>query len=337
MIRRATLADVARKTGLNASTVSRALSRPERVNDETRRRVEQVAAELGYSPNIMARNLSRGVINTILVMAPNFADQALLPVFTDVLLGICNEAEAQGFNVMIQHHSASTIPPEDVVKVLNGGMIGGVILMATDHWKAVPEIGSGTQPPPIVSIMVDMTHLGLTSVVAQEAEGFSEMVDYLVRRGYMSFAYVSGPKGATHEKIRCRSVMTQLTTHGLGDRLIRLEGGPFDMASGARAAKAYLALHERPRAIICSSDALAVGFMHGIIAAGLSVPEDVAIVGYDGLDYSAFVTPTLTTMSQPSTEIGRSAMRSLADLILGQASTAQLIALRPKLLVRDSA
>lgn len=336
-MQRVTLADIARKTGLNLSTVSRALSRPGRVSEDTRRQVERAAADLGYAANIVARNLSRGTSDTIMVMAPNFADQAISPVFTEILLGVCNEADVLGFNVMIQRHPRPCIPTADVVKYLQSGIVDGVLLLATNRWDLTRKLWPGAQPPAVVSLMQDMTGFGLTSVTAQEAEGFSHLVAYLLKRGYRSFAYVSGPEETSHEPVRRRAVEEYLARNGLADQLVRLEGGPFDMASGARAGQAYLALPNRPRAVICCSDALAVGFMRSMIEAGLSVPDDVAVAGYDGLDYTAFVTPPLTTVSQPSEEIGRAAMQALADLLRGRSSSTRLITLSPELVVRNSA
>ncbi|NHN85068.1 LacI family DNA-binding transcriptional regulator [Acetobacter musti] len=337
MAQRITLADLAEKTGLNISTVSRALTRPGRVSAETRRLVEKVAADLGYMGNIAARNLSRGTTETIMVLAPNFTGQAISPVFTEVLLGVCDEAESLGLSVMIHSHTGQPIPTADVMRFLHNHTVDGILLIATEKWDRAVAGHKDGPAPPVISVMHDLTSEGLSSVVAQEEEGFVAVVDHLAGLGHRSFAYIAGLPGVYHEVRRYAAVRDRLTALGLQDGLVPIEGGPFDLASGFAAAGRFLALDQRPTAAICCCDALAIGFMQGVRQAGLSVPDDVAVAGYDGLDYTAFITPALTTAVQPSAEIGRAGVRMLDDFLKGRITAPRLVSLAPRLAVRESA
>ncbi|ARW15304.1 LacI family DNA-binding transcriptional regulator [Komagataeibacter europaeus] len=336
MTKRITLADLAEQTGLNISTVSRALSRPDRVSNETRRLVEKVASQLGYETNVAARNLSRGTTDTILVLASSFSGQAISPVFTGILLGVCEEAKALGLNVMLRQYLEQTISASDVMRYLQAGVADSVLLVATEQWLPPAERSPDEGTLPVVSIFNDLTTSGLTSVMTQEVDGYVAIVDHLVERGHRHFAFVSGPAGIGHEHIRYNAVKSRLSTLGLGKKLVRLEGGPFDMASGTKAAQAFLALKKRPTAVICCSDGLALGFMHTVLGSGLRVPEDVAIAGYDGMDYTAFTSPSLTTVIQPTLEIGRVAVQVLADIHNGRITTPRLVALAPTFVARQS-
>ncbi|GCE78823.1 LacI family DNA-binding transcriptional regulator [Komagataeibacter oboediens] len=336
MTKRVTLADLAEQTGLNISTISRALSRPDRVSNETRRLVEKVAAQLGYETNVAARNLSRGTSDTILVLASSFSGQAISPVFTQILLGVCEEAKALGLNVMLRQYLGQSISASDVMRYLQAGVADSVLLVASEQWE--PPVGRIPDQGmlPVVSIFKDLTSAGLASVMTQEVDGYVAIVDHLIERGHRHFAFVSGPEGIGHEHIRYNAVKNRLSTLGLGQKLIRLEGGPFDMPSGAKAAQTFLALKNRPTAAICCSDAQALGFLHTILESGLRVPDDVAIAGYDGMDYTAFTSPALTTVIQPMLEIGRVAVQVLADIHNGRITSPRLVALAPTFVIRQS-
>jgi len=334
-MRRVTLSDLACQTGLNVSTVSRALANPSRVNPKTRRLVEKAAAESGYTAHLAARSLSRGATDTIMVLAPSFHGQPISPVFTETLRGICEETQNSGLSVIIQQHVAQPIPPDIVLRHLRSGMIDGVLLFASDIWS-LPEDDGRATPPPVVSVMHDLSPKGLSSITVREDLGFASIVDHLLERGHRTFAYVSGPEGNFHDTIRRRAVIERLAVHGLHEALTILPGGPFNLASGAFAAEHFLALPRRPGAAICASDALAVGFMHTVQQAGLRIPDNIAVAGFDGLEYGAFMNPALTTMEQPVAEIGRLATRLLQNVIAGRISEPQLVSLPPKMVVRAS-
>ncbi|KAB8123008.1 LacI family transcriptional regulator [Komagataeibacter medellinensis] len=336
MAKRVTLADLAEQTGLNISTISRALSRPDRVSSETRRLVEKVASQLGYATNIAARNLSRGTSDTILVLASSFKGQAISPVFTQLLLGVCEEAKSQGLNVMLQQCLEQTISARDIIRYLQTGVADSALLVAAEQWLPPTDSETGEKILPIVSIFKDLTAAGLTSVMTQETDGYTAIVDHLLARGHRQFAFVSGPEDIMHEQIRYRAVKQRLSAQGLDNALIRLKGGPFDMPSGQKAGQAFVALENRPSAVICCSDALALGFMHAVMESGLRVPQDVAIAGFDGMDYTAFTTPSLTTVIQPAVELGRVAVQLLGDLHNGKITVPRLVALAPTFMARQS-
>lgn len=334
---RVTLADIARLTGLNLSTVSRALSRPGRVNAETRQRVEDAASQLGYATNLAARSLSRGRAETLMVMLSGLAGQAISPVLTEVLRGVSAEATAQGYGVFMQSLPDDEVRLADVAHLVRNGMVDGALLLIPVEDHPAPEDLLSVSGLPVVATLHDQTRLGFPSVIAQEAEGFRMLVDHLLIRGHRRFGFLGGPERVDHDVIRFDAVRAHLAARGLAGSCVRLEGGPFDMAAGRRAAQRFTGLAGRPTAVLACSDTLALGFMRGVMEAGLRVPQDVAVTGYDGLDYGEFSTPSLTTLRQPSAEIGRMGTRLLIERCMGRGSAdPQHIALPTELVLRES-
>ncbi|WP_342629311.1 LacI family DNA-binding transcriptional regulator [Nguyenibacter vanlangensis] len=333
-----TLADLAARTGLNISTVSRALSKPERVSAETRKLVRRAAEQLGYATNLAARSLSRGRADMFMVVLSNFPGQPISPVLTEALRGVFDEAAQRGYGVIIKRVEYAELAVEELMDLALNGMVDGVLMLAPARSaRTVRRI----RPPahiPVVSVMHDMVAGGISSVVALEQAGFYGLTDYLLRKGHRHFAFLSGLVDTTHEKLRFEGVMQRLAEEGMADACDLLPGGAFDMESGLKAVPHFLSLENRPTAVICCSDALALGFIRGALKAGLRIPQDVAVSGYDGLEQGEYSTPTLTTLIQPSAEIGRLATRLLIDRCQQhQATPPQLVALGTMLAERESA
>jgi LacI family transcriptional regulator, repressor for deo operon, udp, cdd, tsx, nupC, and nupG len=335
---RVTLADIAARTGLNISTISRALTKPDRVNAQTRKLVLKAAEQLGYTTNLAARSLSRGRSEMIMAIMPSFPGRPISPVLIEALRGVCDEARARNYGVIVKPVDQADVPAEELMDLALNGMVDGVLLFSALRNKVTPtrlRVPSGTH---VISVFHDLLAIGLSSVVAREQAGFYEMTDYLIRQGHRRFAYLGGPPGLAHELFRFAGVQQRLAEEGSHATCHKLKGGAFDMETGLKAADQFLALRDRPSAVLCCCDGLALGFMRGVLKAGLKVPGDVAITGYDGLEEGKYATPALTTVSQPSVEIGRVATRMLIERCESQApATPQLVALNTTLVERESA
>ncbi|WP_173582742.1 LacI family DNA-binding transcriptional regulator [Acetobacter musti] len=334
---RVTIADIARDVGLNPSTVSRALSNPDRVSPETRRLVSQAAVRMGYVMNQMARSLRTGRTSTILVTAPAPSDRSISPVVMDVLRGIFSEARRMDYGVLVREteSGAATLRRTPVSGVADGiiSISGTEVLMRAGG--VAPDLAG----VPVISLLTDQTRHGIPSIVADEEAGFREIAEYLLSRGHRRFAYVQGPGEASeHDRPRLRGLCDRLARETPEIRPVVLLAGDFDFASGARAAGEFLALDTLPTAVACVCDFVAQGFIHRVMEAGLRVPDDVAVVGYDDVDFSGWTTPGLTTVSQPTVKIGEAGARMLIDACLGRFElTAQRVIMPVSLIRRHSA
>lgn len=334
---RVTIADIARDIGVNPSTVSRALSNPGRVSPETRELVSRAAERMGYVVNHTARNLRTGRTNIILVAAPSSENRSISPVVIDVLRGVFSEARKMDYGVLVRE-------TESDVDALTRGPVSGVAdgIISVSGTETVMRAG-GLTPDltgvPIISLLMDQTRRGIPSIIADEEAGFRQITDYLLTKGHRRFAYVVGPGMASeHDQPRYRGMCDRLSEELGAPAPVRLIAGDFDFRSGARAAEQFLMLAERPTAVACVCDAVALGFMHRVREAGLRVPGDVAVTGYDDVDFANWTDPGLTTVSQPTVEIGQAGARMLIDACLGRFDlTAQRVIMPVSLVRRESA
>jgi LacI family repressor for deo operon, udp, cdd, tsx, nupC, and nupG len=164
-----------------------------------------------------------------------------------------------------------------------------------------------------------------------------EATKHLLELGHKRFFYVGGPAGTYHEVERRKGMSECLRNAAINPRDIAMCNGDFLLQSGTSAAEQFLSLQRRPTGVICCNDLMAIGFMKRMRSAGLRIPEDVAVVGFDGIEYGEYCDPTLTTCKQPTLELGKAGVRLLLDIIENKTeSKASRVVLDSKLVVRGS-
>jgi len=329
--RAATIHDVAKRAGVSTATVSRALATPDLVSDSTRGRVLAAVKATGYTPNVAARNLRARRSMMVLVMVPSITNA----FFAEVLRGIDDELVASGYGIMIANLDNKAEREPRYVELAFAGQVDAVLLMSgripQGNGKVMTEAGV-----PIATICVSVG-TGLASIMVDDSAGSRHVVDHLVGLGHKSFGYVSGPQGNQNEVGRWQGFCDGLEAAGFDTGKIHYWPGDFSIPAGVEAAYAFLALSPaaRPTAVYAVSDTMAIGFMKTVIEGGVRVPDDVSIVGFDGIEFAEFVTPTLTTIQQPRRQIGRMGARTLIKA-LNEQSKPQSILLDAPLIVRDS-
>ena len=328
--RGATIHDVAARAGVSTATVSRTLASPDLVSLPARARVMKAIEATGYTPNVAARNLRARKAMMVLVVVPNIGNH----FFTEILRGIDDELVGAGYGMIIANLDNRPEREARYVDLAFAGQVDGVLLLG----GRVPE-GNGRRMSdaglPIATICVAIPGAGLPFVMVDDIEASKAVVAHLHALGHRRFGYVAGPPGNMNEIGRRRGFKAGLAAVGLRARDAIYWPGDFMLDSGVRAAKDYLARKDRPTAVYAVSDHMAIAFMKTVTAAGLRVPEDVSIVGFDGIEFSDFVTPTLTTIRQPRHELGQAAARILLEA-LGGGKPARGIHLEAPLLVRGS-
>lgn len=333
------MSDVARLAGVAVSTVSRALANPGRVNEETRLRIAAAAEELGYTPNAAARNLRVGRSDIVMVVLPGPLFYGASQAVSEVLQGVDAELTRAGFHLLIANLDREEATERHILDLAFGGTVRGAIILSSDlprHGnRALPDAGI-----PIVSILLDLTGNGVPSVVTNEREAMRDATRRLIALGHRRFYFVPGPIGNFHDVERYGGLVEALNEAGLGEGSVRRFGRSYDFRQGfecgSDAAGEFLELDERPTAVLCCSDDIAIAFMHAIRGAGIPVPDAVSVVGFDGAAVGEFCGPGLATIRQPTADMGAAAARGLLKAITGAGSPAERTVIASEWLERGS-
>jgi LacI family repressor for deo operon, udp, cdd, tsx, nupC, and nupG len=302
--RSATIQDVAARAGVSTATVSRTLANPDIVSADTRARVLAAVRATGYTPNVAARNLRARRAMMVLVVVPNVANS----FFAEVLRGIDDELVASGYGMIIGNLDNLVEREARYVDLAFAGQVDGVLLMngriPAGNGRLMTEAGL-----PMATICVALA--GLPYVMVDDDIASRAVMRHLLGLGHRRFGYIGGPTGNMNEIGRRAGFVAALEEAGIAPASAVYWPGDFMLEAGVAAGRAYLAAKRRPTAIYAASDYMAIGFMKTVSEGGARVPEDVSVVGFDGIEFSDFATPRLTTIRQPRHELGRTGARVL--------------------------
>ncbi|WP_159588071.1 LacI family DNA-binding transcriptional regulator [Chelativorans xinjiangense] len=304
--------DVARLAGVSTATVSRAISTPSVVSEATREAVFDAVRRTGYQINLTARNLRRRRTGAIVVMVPDLGN----PFFSRILAGIEHVAAPAGFSVLIVDTKQPHAEEGQLFTYLHNTRADGLISLDGSLPRALLERLDGSNGlPPIVFACEWMAGGLFSKVVIDNAAGAAMAVRHLHGHGHRRIGHVLGPQGNVLTSARLKG--TRAALEDLDLRIVPewFFDGDFSLQSGAEAARAWLALQERPTAVFCASDQMACGFISELSMEGYSVPQDVSVVGFDDIDIARRFIPSLTTIHQPRNDIGAEAAKLLIERI----------------------
>lgn len=308
-MRETTLRDVAELAGVSPRTVSNVVNGYAKVTDTTREKVERAIAQLGYRPNVLARNLANGRSGQIVVVVP-YLDT---PYFSELLQAIIPAAREAGYNVLVDQtdgdraHEASLVG-RGARQLLFDGMIFSPLGLSQDDLSvrdpALPLVVLGERTS-------DGTfdHVGIDDVAAS-----AEAVGHLIEIGRGRIAAIGDQPYPTGEaaQLRTRGFRAAHAAAGRAvDESLIIGTARFNRLDGARAMAALLDRPDPPDAVFCYSDLVASGAIHTILARGLRVPEDVAVIGYDDIEDGRYGRPTISTISPDKQAIARTAVERL--------------------------
>ncbi len=307
----ATIYDIARHVGVSAGTVSRALSRPEKVLPATRQRIEQAAAALGYVPNTVARTLKTQRSGKILVTVPDIAN----PFFAQILQGAEDAALAAGYAVLLGDTQHEPAREERYAQMLLRNEADGLIVLGhrlpPTARRIVKRLGAAA---PVVNGCEFDPSLGIPSVHIDNAAAARTAMEHLYALGHKHIAVIGGPPDNPLHQQRLEGARAAARDRGRLRRLVVMPGD-FSVESGHAAAKALLGRSPAPTAAFCFSDQMALGALAACRELGVQVPEAFSIVGFDDLASSRYLTPPLTTIAQPMREIGARAVGLLLAVV----------------------
>ncbi|TDP93387.1 LacI family transcriptional regulator [Leucobacter luti] len=332
----ATIRDVATLAGVSAGTVSNVLNRPSYVRAETRERVMQAIAELEFIPDQRSRQFRPGRTHTIGISVAELGN----PFFVDVALGaeeVCRENDLgvvlcnSGYDPTLESHNLDLLVQQRVQ---------GIIITPVDENSSRLESLKDRGVP-----MVFVDRVGddrdVWSVGVDDREGGRLAARHLVDRGHRRIAFLGHPHRSPKVKLRYQGAR-EVVNQSDGDITLELVSAASWTVEEGRRVGAQLAARpgdKRPTAVFCANDMLALGLTQELLRNGLSVPGDIAVVGYDDIEWAGVGAVPLTTISQPRTLLGRTAVEMMIRLInrSGPLPEANHIILKPELVVRDSA
>ena len=321
---RPTLADVAAATGVAISTVSRALTRPERVNATTRERIEAAAQELGYAVNTTARALTSGRTRSVAVLVSDVTN----PFYFGIIRGTQQELKAAGYTQLLLDTEESDELEDAMLQRLRASYDGAIIAASRLTDRRLAELAAHL---PLVA--VNRQTRGVPSVFIDTPAGVGEAVEHLVAHGHRRIAYVAGPPTSWPNERRWRAFRTATAAHGV--EMARV--GPFRPRQAQGAAAADAVLESGATACLAFNDLLAIGMLSRFAERGVRVPEDLSVVGCDDMFGADFCHPPLTTITAPIAQAGRVAVSILlAQLGGGDGPVRRTATLPTHLTVRTS-
>jgi DNA-binding LacI/PurR family transcriptional regulator len=325
------LEDIARETGFSISTVSRVLSKSSYpVSEPIREKVLHAADLMGYKPNIAARSLRTDRTNTIGILV----DDLLSPFTPPIVRGIQDYLNEHGFLSLIVNSDWDPGQEQAAIQTLLSRPVDGIVFVEYSHQTHSDDLEQSDKPHVFVHRLFGSPIKN--SVVPDDYYGASLATDHLIQLGHRRIGYINGPENWHTCRARLNGYQNTLANHQLPFDASLVQPGDWEIESGYAATKNLLNLAEPPTAIFAANDAMALGAIYAIQDAGLSVPEDVAVVGYDNRNFTKTVRPRITTVSMPVIEMGGVAAELLLRQIAEGRKEEEEVKVKGQLIIRET-
>lgn len=308
------LKDVAQKAGVSVATASRALADHPRISEATKERVRRAARELGYTPSAIARSLVKRETRTLGVVTTTVTD----PYAAQVVRAVEDAAEAAGYTLLLV--ASHGVPRREVagIRMLQERRVDGIIVISSRGSHLYDGL-LGTLDVPVVLINSVLPHPTARSVRADNRQGMRLATEYLIDLGYRRVAYIGGPRQGHSAQERWQGYLDALTEAGLTPDLDLVFPGEGRAEDGRRALRAMWERSPRPDAVVCYNDLTAMGVLAEAWRNEIRVPDDLAVIGFDNLPFSELTAPPLTTVTQPTEEMGHAAVALALHMRKGEA------------------
>lgn len=332
----ATLKKIAQIAGVNISTVSRALNDSPLITQETKEKVLAIAESMNYFPNSLARGLVNHKSETIGIILPKiFFLQG--PFFSEVLRGIEHVSVRNGYNILIASATGKKQEKNFPFNLTRGKRIDGMVII-NEQQRIRNLLAIKKENFPFVFLNRYIKDAAINCVSSDNMQGGYLATNHLIKLGHRRIAAVTGSfkMAASHERLQ--GYKSALEEQGIAFDMKLVQEGLFEQGieSGVECTKRFFEQEELPTAIFAFSDEIAIGVMQVIKNKGLRIPEDIAVVGYDNIEYSAHLSPPLTTISQNPFTIGSESCQMLINILNDQSLEKNHILIPVNLIVRDS-
>jgi LacI family transcriptional regulator len=325
-----TIRDVAEKAGVSISTVSRVLNATCPVHSDKSVRVERAVAELGYTPNPAARSLHSRETGGIGIILPFVSGE----FFSEFLVGVDEAAQEEGYFLLIStsHHSSA-----DLKKAMRGmyKRVDGLLIMAP-LMSAAQVQGLAPEGVPFVFANTRSGNVIQDGVTFDNYGGMYAMTMHLISKGHRRIGFVKGPEKAYDALERLRGHRQALHDMGIAEDPSLIVQGDYDQKGGYESAQQLLGVTDRPTAIMASNDNAAIGVLSALRNAGIEIPSEMAVTGFDDVPSAQYANPPLSTVHVPVRELGSAAIRQLIRRLRGEVDTYQERTLPVDLRIRQT-
>jgi len=325
--------DIAAKAGVSIATVSHSFRNPGRVSDATREKVLAVAAEAGYSPDRLAAGLRTAKSGNIVVIIPDIADS----MNGGIINAIETVARSRGYSVLLGNTQGSEQREREFAMMARSRHADGVILMSHRVPFDLDEGGnSKIDLPPLVNGCEFTGNPMFPTISINDEQAGRDAADHLIEYGHKSIAVITGDIESTSSKERLNGFRLAMKDAGLTVNENLVIFGQYTLKSGESSTEGLLRKKNRPTAIFCFSDEIALGCQYALQRNGFQVPDDMSIIGFDDIPFAKYFSPPLTTISQPTEQIGAACATTLLDLIDGKQPEQQRQFMPHELVIRES-
>jgi LacI family transcriptional regulator len=328
-----TIKDIARKANVSYATVSRALNNKRGVRQTTRSKILELAEQMSYTPNAIARGLVKKQTQTLGLILPDITN----PFYPEVARGIEEGAAERGFSIFLCNTNWERNREAHYLRLLAEKRVDGIILAPIDNEVEAIE-NRLTGKIPIVYVSNAPAGTRQSFVVMDNVLGGFLATEHLIEAGYEKIGFVGSTEDSLTVDERLAGYRRALEKYGIPIEEKYVQLGEFNEKAGYQIIRGMIAGGDFPRAVFAENDLLALGVLHGVKASGLSVPEDVAVVGFDDIPVASYPEVQLTTVSQPTYEMGRKSVEILLERIQAaeKPAAARQIYLKPSLNIRRS-
>ncbi|MGD8406206.1 MAG: LacI family DNA-binding transcriptional regulator [Anaerolineales bacterium] len=326
-----TIKDIARESGYSIATVSRVLNHSSYpVKDTVREKILETADAMNYRPNLVARSLRTDQTNTVGILV----DDLLSPFTPPVVRGIQDQLKENNFISLIVNSDWNIEQEQAGIESLLSRPVDGIIFVEYSHLTSSEALTKANKPGVFVHRLFGTPIKN--SVVPDDNYGASLAVDHLIHLDHRSIAYINGPENWHNAKERLEGYKKTLKRHEIPLVEEWIQPGDWEVEGGYRGAQNLLQLSNRPTAIFAANDLMALGAIYAIQDAGFSVPDDIAVVGYDNREFTWIVRPNITTVTMPVYEMGRIAAEILLQQIADGANGHEEVKVIGELVIRDT-
>lgn len=320
--------DVARLAGVSVATVSRALSNPEKVSSESLDKVHKAIAEVGYRPNMLARNFRSARAYAVVVLVPDIAN----PFYSLFIRALEDRAHQKGYAVLLGDTRGTPEREMEYIRRVETRLADGIVQLRPSSEKSQNNI-----PADVPCVNACGCEYTTGPAIRIDNRGAAKsMVNYLISLGHKRIGVISGLKDNPHAIDRLEGYKEALAEAGIPFEKDLIAEGDFTMWSGLNAAFQFCNMKNRPTAIFSMNDEMAIGAMQTLKNQGFKIPEDISVTGFDDIAYAKYSDPSLTTISQPAEEMGKMAMDMLLKVIEGEPLSQRECVLPTEFIIRKS-
>jgi DNA-binding LacI/PurR family transcriptional regulator len=323
--------EVAQRAKVSTATISRTINKSPLVSPRTAERVWRAIRELGYYPNVQARSLVSGRSRIFGLIISDIAN----PFFPEIMKSFEDEAIRHDYEVIVANTNYKSARTALCVRRMIERKVDGVAIMTSEiEPHLIDELAR--HQTPIVFLDLGKVKRLISNVSVDYGAGIEEAVHHLVSLGHRRIGFISGPLSLKSARIRRTALLSCLASCGIGVRQQTVVEGNHRVDGGESAMRKILASPHPPTAIMASNDLTAIGALRAIASAGLRVPQDISVVGFDDIELSQFTQPPLTTVRLSREEVGRKAFEALYQSANQESTSGREIRVNTSLVVRES-